>query len=182
MPLAHREVNIHMAVQRIDSVDPLLPLAREREAHDPQWQGRSYSAELRKRILRGDWCLSSVINGEIISVMFLSKGPCWLGPVAYSLSLPQGIIGFYDVYTLPTYRRQGLYRDLFLTGINSCLDAGYKRVWMWIMLHNRTSVIVHDKLGLNHIIRSISLRQRWGFKWHKMKCLDINITKLESCS
>lgn len=179
MPLEVREVDPQVAMQRITSLEPLLYFARKREAQDPQWQGRSYVNELQQRFARGDWCMVLGLDGEIASALFLSKGSCWLSPVGYTLSLPEETVGLYDVYTTPAHRRRGLYAKLFSACINACIGDGYRRAWMWIMPHNRGSLIAHNKLGMNHIIRSISLCQRWGFKWHRAKSLDIYINNLE---
>ncbi|MDP2923543.1 MAG: GNAT family N-acetyltransferase [Candidatus Omnitrophota bacterium] len=178
MPLMYRDLNINMVAQRFTTIEPLLLFAREREIQDTQWHGRSYVSELKERFERGDQCFALESDKKIISVIFVSRKSCPIKAVDYILILPEKTVGLYDVYTVPLYRGQGLYTKLFFLCINACINSGYDRAWIWIMPHNRVSLAVHNKLGMNHVIRSISLCQIFGLKWHIIKALNMSITDL----
>jgi len=178
MPLCRCEADTHITARYITGIEPLLLFAREREAQDSQWHARSYVRELEERFQKGDRCLALEADAKIVTVIFMSEKTCLIKAIGYTLTIPEKTISLYDVYTAPAYRGRGLYGQLFSFCVNECARQQYERAWMWIMPHNLTSLKVHHTLGMNHIIRSISLCQIFGLRWHITKSLNTFIADI----
>jgi len=178
MPLSTQSLNLSMPVYCINTVGSLLPFVLERAQENEGWKSEDYIEELKWRFGRGDRCFCLEQDGKIVSVMFVCEGSCYIDAVNYMLKIPKRVVGFYDVYTLPAFRGRHLYSVIFKSTVNSCLREGYHTAWMWIMPHNMVSLKVHRDLGMRHIFREITLCQRYGFRWHKIRTLDIDTGKL----
>jgi len=178
MPLLHQNLNSNMSARWFTGIESLLPFARERQLQDEQWSRQSYVNELKERFKKGDQCLALEMDHKIVSVIFVTEKSCLIKAVKYLLTIPEKTVGLYDVYTIPAYRGQNMYSKLFFLCVNACIEKGYERAWMWIMPHNRVSLAVHNKLGMNHIICLISLCQIFGLKWYIVKPLNMFIADL----
>lgn len=178
MHLEKRCIDPGVSVFKITDTGKILQFAHDRELEDSNWEQGKYVQDVIQRINRGDVCFGAQRDGKIVSVIFASRGPCHLGPVGYYLKIPSGTMGYYDAYTLASYRRQGLYSNVFSKCVNTSLDEGYHTAWMWIMRHNIISLKTHDSLDMNHVFMEIALHQRWGFRWHKVRAVDLSIQDL----
>ena len=166
------------SVVKMTTPDVILSFAHERELEDGEWERGKYVQEVIQRFKNGDWCFVAKKDMRIVSVIFVSRGPCYIAPVGYTLQIPDRTVGLYDIYTLLAYRGLHLYSAVFRKAVNSSLKEGYNAAWMWIMPHNVVSLKANEKLGLRHIFKGISLCQRWGFRWHKVRSLDIDVKEL----
>ena len=178
MRLSNRSIDLNIPVHRISSHEPLMTFARAREQDDKDWPVGSYLGEIKQRFAAGDWCFCAEQDRRFVSVIFVSRGPCYLSPVDYMLKIPDKAVGLYDVYTLAAYRGRHLYSVVFQAAINACIAEGYKSAWMWIMPDNIVSFSTHLKLGMRHIFCGIKLRQRWGFRRHRIHKLDLDAGKM----
>jgi GNAT superfamily N-acetyltransferase len=158
--------------------DSLALFARHRQQVDETCSGASYASHLKSRLAHGDWCYLGFDGDQATGCVWASRGPCAIAPLHYTLALPRAVVGFYDVYTAPACRGRGLYSPLFHAALQDSADLGFKEAWMWIMPHNLHSLAVHNRLGLRRVFRRITLRQRWGLRWHEVEPLDLEVREL----
>ncbi|HEX7320794.1 MAG TPA: GNAT family N-acetyltransferase [bacterium] len=174
MRLVSHPADRDVRVRRITAPESLLSFIRDREREDRDWSQGAYADEIKRRFEDGDWCFCVEYNRKPASVVFVSRGPCYLSPVDYTLNIPDKTVGFYDVYTLNAYRGKRLYAAVFQAAVNTCVDEGYTSAWMWIMPDNYVSFRTHKKLGMRHIFCRIEFRQLWGFRKRQINSLDLD--------
>lgn len=165
-------------VECITSLSSILPFIRVRQKEDVNWRSNDYYMEVKRRFECGHKCFALRYNKEIVSTIFIGINQCYIAPVAYNIRLPSNVVGFYDVYTVSAYRGKGFYAKLFNITVNKCMEEGFDEAWMWIMPHNVVSLKVHDKLGMNHIFKIITLYQRFGIRWHDVQDVDIYVRQI----
>ncbi len=82
------------------------------------------------RLARGCRCFVIVQRGELAAYGWLSTGPEWIGELDLEITPGAGEAYVWNCVTLPTHRRQGLFRAL-LAGINVLARReGLKRLWI----------------------------------------------------
>ena len=177
MSLEPREISSVISPKFIDCIDSMEEYARIREIEEPSWNG-NYIDELKRRFEKGDLCCALLDSSRVVSHIFVTHNYCNLGEVSYQLDLPESTVGFYDVYTLSSYREKGLYKTTFNYCVDRCYRDGFKNAWMWIPPNNFNSLVVHRKLGMQKIILEVSMHQRRGFRFHSFHRLKTPIDHL----
>ncbi len=172
MPISQQVLSLNIPVRRIRCVEPLLPFALEREKADPCWRDLSFVAELEHRFARGDLCFAVEKGDRIVSVLFATFHHIRLEHVHYDLSFPKDVFGIVDAYTLPEFRGQRLYEVVFRNCVNAFWNTEFHTIYGFIPPDNLVSLLAHKRLGLDHIILQISMRQRWGVRHHHIRRLD----------
>lgn len=179
MPLAARfSIADLRVVKKRQWDEEVEQFARKRQAEDDQWRGLDYVSEAQEHLAVNDWCYLGYKGEQPVGIIFASRGPCYIKPVRYRLQLPPDVVGLYDVYTVPAFRGRGFYTFLFNAALKDCVAQGFRQAWEWIMPHNEISLRVHERLGLNHVFRKITIRQRWGVRWHRFEDLDMSVQAL----
>ena len=84
-------------------------------------------------------------------------------------------MGFYDAFTLHNYRGKGFYKAVFNYCVNVCYKKGFKEAWLGISLDNAHSFLVHRSLGMRKILLEVTMFQRWGLRWYRVRHLNIYI-------
>jgi GNAT superfamily N-acetyltransferase len=160
--------------------EELEAIAAWREQNDPIWQGQDYISVVRNRFQHGEWCyLARRSNSKLfVGVLFAAANTTKVNPVRYQVDIPPDTVGILDVYTSSKFRSKGFYSQIFNAAINDFINKGYKKAWIWIMPHNITSLAVHNRLGLSHVFLKVTLRQRWGLRWHRIEKVDFTVEKL----
>jgi len=149
----------------------------ERQGEDPEIQGSDYAAAVEKRLRQGHVLyLGKMQDGtpgtRYAGAAFAGYTKFYLEAVRYWLALPEHCVAMYDGYTAPSRRGKRYYSQVWNAALDDCTARGVTSAWGFIMPHNKHSFIVHQKLGLAHIIQKITLRQRWGFRWHRVVKMD----------
>ena len=82
------------------------------------------------RLARGCRCFAASAAEEVIAYGWLTSGPEWIGEVRFEIRPEPGQAYVWNCLTLPSHRRQGLFRAVLL-GISSALQAdGVSRLWI----------------------------------------------------
>jgi ribosomal protein S18 acetylase RimI-like enzyme len=164
-------------IKKITDVSELKEFCAKREREDKLCEGE-YLTEVTDRLKQGDFCVAMLIENNIASVLFVSTNSCYISTLGINLKLPEDTIAIYDVYTSTQYRQKGFYRQIFNYCVNDYFNKGFRQVWLWVMEHNKTSIIVHNALGFKRIIRKLSLKQKFGFRWIKSENIDNDLLAL----
>jgi GNAT superfamily N-acetyltransferase len=179
MPLSPRPVfSTLQVVKKVILDDQLGKFAVRRENEDESWCGKDYQSVIRSRIERGHWCYLAVLEGQPIGIINAAQGTYFIDAVRFRLRLPDDVVAIYDAYTSPMARGQGFFTPLWNSAVNDCLEMGFQECWGFLMPHNLVSIRIHKKLGLRHIFRMITLRQKWGLRWHHCENLEMSSDEL----
>ena len=173
MPLVKRAVDGTVDVQRTMDASVLTEFASERESEDADWRGGAYLEEIRRRFENGDWSFIARVDGKVVSIVSMTRSSSFISPVRHWMTIPPLTVGYYDVYTLASQRGKKIYTKLFNASVNACLADGFKTAWIWIMPHNTASLKAHGRLGMNQAFLEIRLRQKWGFRWKRVRPVTV---------
>jgi GNAT superfamily N-acetyltransferase len=134
---------------------------------------------MKKRFERGDFAIGlSNEFGEPLSYLFLSNDVVIFSQVGIKLTLPNNCFGIYDVYTYPNGRGKGFYKHLFYYSIAYMKKQGYHKLWLWLMAHNKVSVIVHSNFGISRISKILTKKNRLVFVCKKIENVDMHLEEL----
>lgn len=161
-----------------NNVNELVGFVNNRIKEDVTLLGFDYEENICLRMKKGDKYFVLKERDTIASILFVSFTRVFITPVAYELKMPPGYVGIYDVYTLQKYRGKGLYQNLFNFCVDSLFREGYKKAYLWLMKHNIPSVMVHNKLGMKTVVKIIMMKQRYGFRWKKVKKVNFDSIQL----
>ncbi len=115
----------------------------------------NYEGLVKKRLEKGDRIYLLYDNKIPVSFLFVSYKEAILTPINYKFTLPENYIAIYDVYTFSEYRGKGYYKDLFNFTINYNYLKGYRKVYLWLMKHNKVSIISHNKIGIDKVVEEL---------------------------
>ena len=178
MALGNRNYRNNYIFKKSNDNAEIKKLANERLCEDEVIQNSNYTKEVLMRIKKGDNYVAAYNGLDIVSILFISEKDSFLSPVRYKIFFPENTIGIYDVYTKKEYRGKGIYSDLFNFTINYYYNDGYKNAWLWLMKHNKVSILSHNKVGMRNVIKKITLMQRFGLKWIRIDDLKIDSAEL----
>jgi GNAT superfamily N-acetyltransferase len=90
--------------------------------------------QYRAWLMNGHWVLYAVSPDDDIQswIWFtVAEGEPQIAPFDYGLGMkvPSGVGFLWDAFTVPAYRRQGLYKTLLMHAIEECFNRGAKQVW-----------------------------------------------------
>jgi GNAT superfamily N-acetyltransferase len=95
----------------------------------------------------GHWVLYAVgADGDIQSWIwftFAERSP-QIAPFDFGLGMkvPAGVGFLWDAYTVPTYRRRGLYKRLLLGAVEECFRRGATQVWGHANISNASRKVI----------------------------------------
>ena len=58
------------------------------------------------------------------------------------MKVPPGIGFLWSAFTVPAYRRRGLYKTLLITRWNECFVHGARQVWGHANIHNASRKVI----------------------------------------
>lgn len=179
MPLAVKKLAVEeVELKVISSLEELKDFPERRAAEDKNYSAASYRSELQSRFDDGAKCFAAIVDGSIASVIFGNTKGYYSGTVNYYFSMPEKTAALFDVYTFEAYRNRFLNNIVFVYCTNYFAEMGCLKARGWIMAHNKTSIMVHHLLGLNSIIGSVTLIQKYGMRSHDVKHFTMKTTDL----
>lgn len=180
MELKPTEVNdIKFEIYDKSNLDLASDIAIKRQSENSSFDD-NYTDTVIKRLNRGDFLICFKISDKTASFLFLSEKRAILEQVNEIIELPTGFIAIYDVYTFKEFRGKGFYGKLFNAVCIYEFNRGFKNCYLWVMKHNRESVIVHNKIGMKSVIKEFKFIQKYGFR--TTKSVDVNYNSLELIS
>ena len=173
------DVNIkNENVITIDNIYDLIDFIKDRSIEDKFINYDEYYSEIKERFKKGDICYAFRINNKICGVIFVAFKYSYCNVVDYTFEFPTETAGFYDLYTLKDYRKKGILSSIYQVAFADIKSKGFRKSWIWIMPHNIASLKLHEKFNINRIIKKIVLRQKYGFKWHIIQNVDMQIDEI----
>lgn len=79
------------------------------EALMPLMQGLAEDVAL-KRMDAGDLCVCGMVNGMPVHIRWIHIGPCFIRGLGYNHKIQTNHAYSYGTYTLPSFRRRGIYK------------------------------------------------------------------------
>ena len=92
-------------------------------------------------------CHIAFVDDVPASLLWTSLGDCQISSLNVSLRLSQGVAYLIEAYTRPGYRGKGLALFLFNTVSEELTGLGYKRVFLFADVSNRSSLRAIEKAG-----------------------------------
>jgi GNAT superfamily N-acetyltransferase len=114
-------------------------LATSWHIHQTRGEHRQTHEQILRRIIPDRRFASIHFNGQIVA--------CGLGV------LQNGFIGFYDIATDPTVRRQGYSFRLMQTLLAWAKTEGARHAYLQVMLNNLPALALYTKMGFEEIYR-----------------------------
>lgn len=149
-------------VEVIRNLDEMITFIKEREP----W----YYAYAKGLMEKGNLCFVGKIDNRIVSCVWTSFNEVYLSDVEYLLRVNARTVPLIDGYTLPEYRKMGVYSMVWRRCIEYFQkDPRYTRIYGFITSSNLGSLVVHRKLELMHVIMQITLLRIFGIRKHFMK-------------
>jgi GNAT superfamily N-acetyltransferase len=125
---------------------------------------QSYKEELEKRFERGDIACALVNGNKISSILFLSFHKIYIEDIDYTYLTAASEAIVKDIYTLKSYRKNGLYYHLIEHVVDYLTNSGYTTITMWIMKHNKATIHAQKKIGFQTIFQKVNYCTWLGFK------------------
>ena len=114
--------------------------------------------QYRAWLTAGHWVLYAVgPDNDIQSWIWftVAKGGPQIAPFDFGIGMnvPPGIGFLWDAFTVPAYRRRGLYKTLLMQSVEECFVHGARRVWGHAQVTNksRTVILTTDHAGETRI-------------------------------
>jgi len=123
-----------------------------------------YILETKKRFRLGDSLITLEIENQPAAYVFMSTKKACYTQVHFNEDLLKKFFAVYDVYTFRDFRGKGYYKYLLSSVMKEMQSKQYKYLWLWVMEHNQASVKIHDKLKINHIIRTYQENYKFGIR------------------
>jgi hypothetical protein len=103
--------------------------------------------QYRGWLTAGNWVLYAVgADNDIRSWMWftIAKGGSAVAPFDFGIGMrvPPGIAFLWDAFTVPAYRRQGLYKTLLVQSVEECLMQGARQVWGHAQIANPSRSVI----------------------------------------
>lgn len=155
-----------------EKAKPLI-MARLKEENLDQ----GYLNETRDRFGNGDRLLL-ISSKEPLSFIFISTSSAYFNQVGHTEPLPDSCFSVYDVYTFKKHRGKGLYRITLSLATKAMYAKGFTKFWLWVMKHNKVSVMVHDRLGVNQVIAVFTEYFKFGKRVFRKEEVRIKLSTL----
>jgi hypothetical protein len=162
-------------VRVVSNISELDDFIDERKKEEPNINLAKYRKQIIKRFENHSNAYVYESDGKIVSAVFACPKSEYCNAINYKFVLPENVCGIVDGYTLKKYRGNSYYKILYSYAFSHLADTGFGKGWFWIVPHNKSSLIVHKKVGLEFGIRKITLIQRFGLRWHVKNNLQFNI-------
>lgn len=133
-----------------------------------RFRPRQSTRDIELRVARGDRCFACWHDNKIVDVGWIATGRVYLPFLRSDLLLEKGDVYNYDSYTLPDYRRHGLYmaRNAFIAKQNR--KEGYTRSVALVAVENRTPHLALLMAGLRPVGTYFCLRLGlWQRTWQR---------------
>lgn len=83
-----------------------------------------------------------------------------------------------DQITFKKLRRNKAYKNLVTFVTDHYAKQNFDRFWVWLMPHNRTSLIAHQKIGFNKVIMKLEMIQKFGKRKWVISDVDLSLNQL----
>lgn len=119
-----------------------------------------------ERFERGGRCLALWSEERMASYCWVAQGVEWIGEMEIHFRMQPGERYIWDCFTLPEYRRKGLYSALLSQMVKALAGEGVSRIWIGSNLENQSSIKGFENAGFQPVvqiwfIRILSLRCFW---------------------
>lgn len=143
----------------------------------------SYLKETRTKFLNGDvLVLLSNHANEAVSYAFVAYKTAYLAQVRYTFSIPLNCCAVYDVYTFDKHKGKGMYEQLMSLLLKYLRENKYSRFLLWVIKENSTSIKVHNKIGVNQVIKVFKEQYRFGIRIFSQKDVNFTLSELIQCN
>ncbi|HDQ45023.1 MAG TPA: hypothetical protein ENN17_05915 [bacterium] len=152
--------------------DEIIRFAEARSSENKDLIGEIYLDILKNRFQKGVLACSLLNDkNDIVSIFFTSNQSTFIEQVREYFEPEDLEIIIADIYTLKEYRRKGLYLILLNHAGAYYLKQGFKSFVMWIMKHNRATVMAQLKAGFTSVFQTVRL-----FSWFGISKVSYNKT------
>ncbi len=161
-------LNLHTERPRIA---PRLPARFDRLEPDSAWglaaaMGPDSIAEIVRRFQAGVHCYGAWVGSELAAYAWVSFREEYVGEFKVWVRLVPGEAYIWDCFTLPAYRRQGLYSALLAYVLGQLEEDNECRVWIGADLDNLASQRGIARAGFRPIAdialaRALAVRLVW---------------------
>lgn len=101
--------------------------------------GPAACASLRRRAAEGDAIILAEIDGDIAGYCALSFRPTYAREADCVVPVQEGEAYGHSAFTLPRYRRRGVYTAMLAASLKLARDRGVSRVWGVVAIPNEPS-------------------------------------------
>lgn len=106
------------------------------------------------RFKQGDRCILAVVDGKVVGFMWFCVNQYHIeGRYGYKVYIPSNTVYVYDEYVIPTYRRKGILKQLWLFLSNWMKVNSQHAVLIMIDFGNDISWEAHAKMGFYSLKR-----------------------------
>jgi len=105
------------------------------------------ASEIRSRLNQGHLCFVARHNGQIIHFSWAAFDSCYVEEVGLRIHLAPSEGYVYDMYTSPEFRSKGVARARIGWTLTYLRNAGYKRVYSFVLPGNIASQRASKDLG-----------------------------------
>ena len=128
-------------------------------------------AQLEERLARGDECYVARTDGRIAAVTWLSRDAHFFRSIGCRYELPAGEVYFYDSFTDPCLRGQGIAPALGVWVLERLRASGVTRAVLAIVPENVANRRARAKTGFRPFMRIDYVRVA-GRRWHWHRTTD----------
>jgi GNAT superfamily N-acetyltransferase len=114
-----------------------------------------------RRFSTGRRCFVASLAGEIAAYGWVSQSPECIGELERQIQIEADEAYIWDCFTLPAYRRQGLYTSLLAQITTGLFAEGVRRVWIGSSWSNRPSIRGFVHTGFQPVLNVIYARLSW---------------------
>ncbi len=102
---------------------------------------------IERRFKKGDRCFAAEIDGRVAHYTWVSFGEEYLPSIEKRIKVRENEAYIYNVYTVPSFRREGLFSYVLGQILRRLHDSSYKRLWVSVLSNNISSQTAFEKLG-----------------------------------
>jgi len=102
---------------------------------------------IEKRFKKGDRCFVAEIDSRIAHYTWLCFGEEYLPSIEKRVRVKENEAYIYNVYTVPSFRREGLFSFVLGQVLKQLQDSGYKKLWVSVLSNNLSSQNAFEKMG-----------------------------------
>ena len=118
-----------------------------------------YIRIVKKRFSQGDSCYYVEIEKLIVSFVWAAFNSVYHSEVRYNFSFENDEVALIDALTMDEYRGKGIYKHLYWTALHDLKRSGYTNAYGFVLVRNKTSKNVHDKLGGKNVVKTIEYKK-----------------------
>lgn len=113
----------------------------------------------KKRLLRGDYCIAAIFNGDIIGYEWFCTGNKHIEErFGYEIIIPNDTMYAYDAYIKPDYRKHGIWRQIIAFSKKLMIKHNKKNIMSFVEYDNNISFNAHKRVGFKLIKKILFIR------------------------